>query len=199
MSAQVEIRSYRAVFDLERRIYRIDRLRLNPGGVPVRGILYFIALAVGALLVSALPLLRTIAHVLPWYMRAIALPGVGACLLAVLRIDGRPFHLAALALLRGSRRPRRLDGAGRRVGVGGRWSPPPLLCLPDGSESRMRRLRYSGPGTVLVFGAHQRLERSRAAGASRIPALTIRQLGDRRRLERPSAIVLHRSTRLRVR
>ena len=29
-----EIRSYRRVFDLERRIYSIDRLRLNPGGVP---------------------------------------------------------------------------------------------------------------------------------------------------------------------
>ena len=36
----IEIRSYRAVFDLERRIYRVDRLRLNPGGVPVRGVVY---------------------------------------------------------------------------------------------------------------------------------------------------------------
>ena len=35
--ALMEVRSYRRVFDLERRIYRVDRLRLNPGGVPVRG------------------------------------------------------------------------------------------------------------------------------------------------------------------
>ena len=35
---RIEVRSYRTVFDLERRLYRIDRLRLNPGGVPVRGI-----------------------------------------------------------------------------------------------------------------------------------------------------------------
>jgi hypothetical protein len=35
----MDIRSYRAVFDLERRIYRIDRLRLNPSGVPVRGVI----------------------------------------------------------------------------------------------------------------------------------------------------------------
>ena len=34
----IEIRSYRRVFDLERRIYSIDRVRLNPGGVPVRGV-----------------------------------------------------------------------------------------------------------------------------------------------------------------
>ncbi len=40
----IEIRSYRRVFDLERRIYSVDQLRLNPGGVPVRGVLYFLAL-----------------------------------------------------------------------------------------------------------------------------------------------------------
>ncbi len=34
----MEIRSYRRVFDLERRIYQVDRLRLNPSGVPVRGV-----------------------------------------------------------------------------------------------------------------------------------------------------------------
>ena len=37
----MEIRSYRRVFDLERRVYSVDRLRLNPSGVPVRGIVYF--------------------------------------------------------------------------------------------------------------------------------------------------------------
>ena len=43
----MEIRSYRRVFDLERRIYRVDRLRLNPGGVPVRGVVYFLVILVG--------------------------------------------------------------------------------------------------------------------------------------------------------
>ncbi|MHB1469213.1 MAG: hypothetical protein ACYCU0_13955 [Solirubrobacteraceae bacterium] len=200
MSAPVVIRSYRAVFELERRIYRIDRLRLNPGGVPIRGILYFLTLAVGALLLSALPLLGAIARALPWYMRAIALPGAGACMLAVLRIDGRPFHLAALSLLREARRPRRLDGAGRRLEQDRAWRPAPLLCLPDGSEARMRRLSYKGPGTVLVFAAHERAERVAHAGARArgAPALMLRELSGGR-LPRPSAIVLHGSTRLRVR
>ena len=40
----IEIRSYRRVFDLERRVYSVDRLRLNPGGVPVRGIVYLLAI-----------------------------------------------------------------------------------------------------------------------------------------------------------
>ena len=31
-ATRIEIRSYRAVFDLERRLYRIDGFRLNPSG-----------------------------------------------------------------------------------------------------------------------------------------------------------------------
>ena len=53
--AEMEIRSYRRVFDLERRIYRIDHLRLNPSGVPVRGVVYFLALLAGVLLAARLP------------------------------------------------------------------------------------------------------------------------------------------------
>ena len=40
------IRSYRRVFDLERRIYRVTRIRLNPGGIPIRGVVYLLALVV---------------------------------------------------------------------------------------------------------------------------------------------------------
>ena len=54
----IEIRSYRAVFDLERRIYRVDQLRLNPGGIPVRGVVYFLAILAATLLASSLPLRR---------------------------------------------------------------------------------------------------------------------------------------------
>ena len=43
----MEIHSYRRVFDLERRVYSVDRLRLNPSGVPVRGIVYFLAVVAG--------------------------------------------------------------------------------------------------------------------------------------------------------
>ena len=55
-----DVRSYRAVFDLERRIYRIDRLRLNPGGVPVRGVLYFLGLLVAGAVTARLPLLAAL-------------------------------------------------------------------------------------------------------------------------------------------
>src|ERR1700686_2673097 len=109
----IEIRSYRSVFDLERRIYRVDRVRLNPGGVPVRGAVYFLTLLLASLLVAALPLVGAIARVLPWYLRHLALPAGAAALLTVLRIDGRPFHVAAWALLAYAVQPSRMLGDGR--------------------------------------------------------------------------------------
>ncbi len=157
----MEIRSYRNVFELERRIYRVDSLRLNPTGVPVRGVLYGLGLIVGALACQSLLGLRSATSVLPWYVTDLALPVGMATLLTVVRIDGRPFHLAAQALMRHRLTARRLVGA-RPLNAGwlagadygpaldGRWWPPDVLLLPDGSDARMRRLRYVGPGAVLV-------------------------------------------------
>jgi hypothetical protein len=173
----MEIRSYRRVFDLERRIYRIDRLRLNPGGVPVRGVLYFLALLSAALLAERLPLLTAMMRALPLYVRDLALPGASAAVLTMVRVEGRPFHLSAHALARYWSGPRRLagmrarGGLSRRLGPGERWRLEEILMLPDGSEARMRRLRYTGPGTVLVAVAHERVAGRRWLGAD---ALTLR-------------------------
>ncbi|HYM44958.1 MAG TPA: hypothetical protein VES65_02190 [Solirubrobacteraceae bacterium] len=157
----MEIRSYRAVFDLERRIYRVDRLRLNPGGVPVRGVVYFLALLAAILLAGRAPLLRSVLGALPWYVLDVALPGASAALLTVIRIEGRPFHLAAQALARHRLGPPEWAGlhvcrSGSRGAPGTRWWPQEVLLLPDGSDGRMRRLRYTGPGAVLVTVAHAR-------------------------------------------
>jgi hypothetical protein len=202
----MEIRSYRRVFDLERRIYRIDRLRLNPGGVPVRGVVYFLTLLAAALLVGRLPLLAAIAGALPWYMRDLALPIAGAAVLTVIRIEGRPFHLAAGALVRYRSKPRRLAGVcrGRAQSCslpGGLWRPHPLLLLPDGSDNTMRRLRYTGPGAVLVAVAHRREMSSAGAGQplGRRRQLTLHPLTGAPAPESGQVIVLARAARLLVR
>jgi hypothetical protein len=143
-----EIRSFRSVFDLERRIYRIDRVRLNPGGIPVRGILYFLAALLALTLTARVPLLGEPLRILPWYGRDFALPGLCAGLLAVIRVEGRPFHLAALAVLRYAQGPRHLAGLQPCGRPGARWLMEDLLVLPDGSEANTRRLRYAGPGAV---------------------------------------------------
>lgn len=193
------MRSYRRVFELERRIYRVDRLRLNPSGVPVRGIVYFLALLAGAVLGARLPLLGTLAARLPWWLSDIALPGVVASALAIVRVDGRPFHLAARALVRfrcGSRRYVRL--CARRGPLDCAWAPPPLMLVPDGSDARIRSFRYSGPGATRVSVGHElrcvRGPLARVRGHVRVSASD----GASRRAGRADeVIVLARGTRLR--
>lgn len=200
----LEIRSYRRVFDLERRIYRIDRLRLNPGGIPVRGVVYFLAILAGALVCANLPILAGLARVLPWYLRDLALPSAGAAMLTMVRVEGRPFHLAAGALVRYTIGPRRLAGGRARrwghVTPGKRWYPGEILALPDGSDARMRRLRYTGPGAVLVGVAHERVERGRRLSRriGRGPALTVRELPAASASDHGEVIALARGGRLLV-
>jgi hypothetical protein len=158
----IEIRSYRAVFDLERRIYRVDRLRLNPGGVPVRGVVYCLAILACLALAGALPLVGTAVRALPWYVRDLLLPAGLAALLTMIRVEGRPFHLAAAALLRHLLGLHQLAGL-RPVPTGRVWRPEELLILPDGSNQHVRRLRYSGPGAVRVTGNRQVLVLERGA------------------------------------
>jgi hypothetical protein len=171
--AGFEVRSYRAVFSLERRIYRIDTLRLNPAGVPLRGIAYAVILAVGALVASALPGISWVAAPLPWYFRIMALPAALGGVLAMLRIDGRPFHVAAIAALRyrcGPRDLRRFRRGTRPMGV---WRPPSIAFVADGSEGSMRSLRYYGPGVTLVCCAHDRVEWTRSRPLSRRASVAI--------------------------
>jgi hypothetical protein len=199
----MEIRSFRRVFDLERRIYRIDRLRLNPTGVPVRGIVYFLALLAATIVVSRAPLLAVIASGVPWYARDVVAPGLLASLLAVVRIDGRSFHLAARAMLRfraGSGGWTQPCAAGRpaRQRVGCVWQPPALTMLPDGSDPTLRRFRYRGPGAVRVSGPH----RSFACGSVRArlglgPHVVLRS-GPSARTD-DEVLVLERGARLHVR
>jgi hypothetical protein len=196
-----EIRSYRTVFELERRIYRVDRLRLNPGGVPVRGVVYGLAILAGLALARRVPLVGAAVGVLPWYARDLVLPAAGAGLLAMVRVEGRTFHQALSALLRYMCGPRHLTGMRRCGAPGGRWGPGEVLVLPDGSGPRLRRLRYTGPGTVLVGAGHERTEPVRGLGRVVSGArLTLREPpeGDRRRRGARQAIVLARGVRLRV-
>jgi hypothetical protein len=199
----VEIRSYRRVFDLERRIYRVEQLRLNPTGVPVRGIVYFLALLGGALVVSRAPLLDVLARSVPWYVREALLPALLATLLAVIKIDGRSFHLAARSMLRFRVTPSHLvqlraAGSAADSRVGARWSPPPLLMIPDGSGGALRRFRYSGPGAVRVNAGHRRERRGRLRSTlGRGPDVVVHAAAsDNARAE---VIVLERDARLEVR
>jgi hypothetical protein len=118
-------------------------------------VLYLAVLLVATLPMGHAPVLGTGLGLLPWYLRELALPTLLAGLLTMVRIEGRPFHLAARASMRlafGSRHRSSLRSCPRR---GERWLPPDLVVLPDGSDARFRRLLYKGPGSVLVRPAHE--------------------------------------------
>ncbi len=199
--SRIEIRSYRTVFDLERRIYRIDRLRLNPAGVPIRGLLYCLALSASVLLMARLPLLGALLRLIPWYLRDLLLPMAGAGLLAMVRVEGRPFHFAARALLRYAVGPRHLACFRRLTGIGENWQSPAIVILADGSDGRLRRLRCRGPGVVFVATAHERSERELGvlARLGRRPQLMLAELIDNSPPLGAQPIELARSTSLRVR
>ncbi len=196
-----EIRSYRTVFDLERRIYRVDRLRLNPGGVPLRGVVYFLAILAASLLVGRLPLVGVLVRTLPWYLRELAFPGVLAALLTLIKIEGRSFHLSALALLRYTSGPRELAGLRPITAADRRWHMQELVVLSDGSDSRLRRLRYTGPGAVLVSAAHIRTvwRPGPLRRLARRPSVALTGLPDRPSPAGGQVIALNDGARLEVR
>jgi hypothetical protein len=208
----LEVRSYRAVFDLERRLYRVDRLRLNPGGIPLRGVVYCFTLLAGLALLGTLPLLGVALRALPWYLRDLGLPAGGAALLTVIRVEGRPFHLAATAFVRHAVGPCSLGGSCVLAGSRSRahlqrvWLPGSLLVLPDGSDARLRRVRYTGPGAVLVRVAHTCSPRrpgllgcvDGALSLCRRPHVAVRELPGCQRPPGGQVIVLERGAWLEV-
>ncbi len=194
-----EIRSYRRVFDLERRVYSIDSLRLNPGGVPVRGIVYLLAILVCVLVVARLPLIGPVARTLPWYLRDLALPIALASVLSLLRVDGRTFHLTARSLVLYWSGPRRLTRLQRSAPAGRVWRPEQIILLPDGSDGHMRCLRYRGPGAVLVACEHEHVC-TPAIGIGRWAhgGLLLRASGQGKPLQEGKVIVLASQGWLRV-
>lgn len=196
-----EIRSYRAVFDLERRIYRVDRLRLNPAGVPLRGVVYFLAILIVLAALARLPLIGIPVRLLPWYLREVAAPGLAASLLTLVRIEGRPSHLAVLAMLRHALGPRGLTGLRPHASAHQRFRPHELVFLADGSDARLRRLRYLGPGVLRVSAAHSRTTRRLGplGWYARRPSVTVAPLPTKRPPAQPQTIVLAPGACLEVR
>ncbi len=197
----MDIRSYRAVFELERRIYRIDTIRLNPGGVPLRGVAYAGVLVLGTAIASRIEPVRLVLAPLPWYVRYLGIPIAGAALATMIRIEGRPFHLAAWAIAAHHWAPRHTCHLEPAAAPGARWQPRPVVLIPDGSDSRFRRLRFRGPGVVLVCRAHDRVEWPRTSFGTMRHAATVTLHGREGALPlgRPAALELPAGTTIETR
>ncbi len=198
--ARIEVRSFRSVFDLERRIYRIDRLRLNPGGIPVRGAVYLLTCILLVAVGARLPVLGWPLDLLPWYARVVLLPAGVAALLTVIRVDGRPFHVAVRALAGFMAGPRRLQAFAPCPRPGQRWHPGELTILPDGSEPWLRAFTYLGAGAVLVLRAHQQRawDGRPLGGVLRRAQIELRPVSGGAPLSRGRVLALSRGCRLTV-
>ena len=164
MSAEDEIviRSYRRVFRLERRIYRIDRFVLPvPGGIPLRGLCYFVVGFLAILVAGSLPGLGTLVALAPLPLRALLLPAGLAVLATQATPDGLPAHRFARTWLALRLRPR-TTRAGRPVPGAGdaRLLAGECRFSSDLSAPQLRRSRVRGPARV-EFGVPVALEQRR--------------------------------------
>jgi hypothetical protein len=172
MDEPVVIRSYRRVFDVDRRIYRVDRWALPaPGGVPLRGLAYFSATLVAVVVLGGVPGVGDLLGGLAAPLRYVVLPLAVAVLGTQAAPDGRVAHRFAWDWLRLRVRARRRC-AGRAVPLEGEPVPwhGSLAVRWDQHATQLHRGRVRGPAKV-VFTAPVNVRR-RAAG--RVVALSQR-------------------------
>src|SRR3954453_7290926 len=101
MADRVIIRSYRRVFEVDRRIYRVDRWALPvPGGVPLRAVGYFAAAGLAGVSPASLPLTAELVGVLSPPLRYVVLPLAIAILGTQAAPDGRTAHRFAIGWVR---------------------------------------------------------------------------------------------------
>ena len=165
MSERLVIRSYRRVFEVDRRIYRVDRWALPvPGGVPLRAVGYFVATVLLVLVLGALPGTRELVGALSPPLRFVVVPLAVALLGVQAAPDGRSAHRFALDWLRYRLRARRTS-AGRVVALEGepvRWDAT-LAVRWDHDSPQLRRGRVRGPARV-TFNVPVELDGLQARG-----------------------------------
>ena len=144
------IRSYRRVFEVDRRIYRVDRWALPvPGGVPLRAVGYFAATLLAVIVAGALPATGELVGAFSAPIRFVVVPLAVAVLGTQAAPDGRSAHRFAWDWLRFRLRARRRC-SGRAVALAGEaiaWDGELALRF-DGDESRLHRGRVRGPARV---------------------------------------------------
>jgi hypothetical protein len=144
------IRSYRRVFEVDRRIYRVDRWALPvPGGIPLRAVGYFGATLVLAVLLSVLPVSGELIGAISAPLRYVIIPLAVAVLGSQAAPDGRAAHRFAADWARWKLRARR-HSAGRVMAL----EDEPVLwhgdlgVTWDQHGTRLAHGRVTGPARI---------------------------------------------------
>jgi hypothetical protein len=148
---RIQIRSFRVVFQLERRIHRIDRWRIPvPHGVPLRGVAYSAAALAVVVVAAGLPLIGPALRLLPPPLRLVIAPVAIGYLLTQLRPDGRAAHADAVARLRHAGTARRISAFRAVPPSGALAALGELALVPDERSGRYRRALVRGPAQVTL-------------------------------------------------
>jgi len=149
---KLEIRSFRVVFQLERRLHRIQHWKLPlPYGLPLRGLAYGAFVLAAILVLGRLPVVGAVVGLMPPPVRFLLAPVGAGFFLSRARVDGRPAHRFLLAWGR--------DRVGSRWVSAFRAIPAPGTCVrfrepivfvPDSSGPEYRPARLVGPARVLL-------------------------------------------------
>src|SRR4051794_24726779 len=144
------VRSYRRVFEVDRRIYRVDRWALPvPGGLPLRAVGYFAAALATVIVAGALPGVGALVGSVSAPLRFVVVPLAVAVLGSRAAPDGRAAHRFAWAWLALRLRARRRS-TGRIVPLEAEpvtWHGE-LALRWDGEGAQLRRGRVRGPVRV---------------------------------------------------
>jgi hypothetical protein len=158
----ITIRSYRLAFDLERRLFKVDRWRLPLAyGIALRSIGYGAGALAGAVALTRVPVAGVLLAAIPAPVRFVVLPLAAAYALTRVDLDGRSAHRAGLAWLRHLATPRRIV-AFRRREPSRRAIFGDLTLAPDERGARYRRAQVRGPAVVVL----RYPVRARARGAT---------------------------------
>jgi hypothetical protein len=163
MAERLVIRSYRRVFEVDRRIYRVDRWALPvPGGVPLRGLAYFAGTVLLVVVLGPLPGIGDALGVLSAPLRYVVLPLVVAVLGTQAAPDGRTAHRFAADWLRFRLRARRRC-ARRSVPLEGERVPwhGTLAVRWDAHAAHLHRGRVRGPALVAFNAPVELIDRRR--------------------------------------
>jgi hypothetical protein len=148
----IQLRGYRRVFRIERRLYKFDRWRIPyPHGVPLRGIGYFLAADLALLAFSRAPLAGALLGLLGPTVGFVGLPLLLAFALMQGRIDGRPPHHVLVSLAAWRLAPRELAGLEACPPRGAEVVPVEEVAVAfDGRESFPVAGRVRGPAAVTL-------------------------------------------------
>jgi hypothetical protein len=146
----IQVRSFRVIFDLERRIHKIDQWRVPlPYGLPLRSLGYFGVILLLVLIARPLPVLGAVLESLHPAMRYLLVPAGAAFFLTRWRIDGRLPLATGIAWMRMRLEPARI-AAFRPAPKGPQEELGPITLAPDEQGARLRRGSVEGPAQLVL-------------------------------------------------